>query len=131
VPDFQEIHLTQEQAEALLSEWQEILRLQDWDVIVRIVRGNGLNLPEDIQGTCKYILKRHQAVIKLLNPVDWDPDIPWPQDMETTLVHELLHLHFGPFDKFEEDDARDVASEQAIHAISSALTRVKRLAISK
>jgi hypothetical protein len=121
-----EVHLTQEQAEALCLEWQETLRLQHWDIKLKIARGNGLDLPEGLQGRCEWVLKKRSAFIRLINPMDWDKTILWPQDMERTLVHELLHLHFAPFDEFPQDSANHVAAEQAIDALSLALVNLKR-----
>jgi hypothetical protein len=121
-----EVHLTHEEAETLCREWQETLRLQHWDVKVKIARGNGLDLPDSVQGRCQWVLTKHSAFIRLLDPVDWDKDILWPQDMERTLVHELLHLHFAPFDDFPVDGPKDIASEQAIEALSLALVNLKR-----
>jgi hypothetical protein len=121
------VHLTLEQAEALCLEWQRTLRLQDWQIKVKIARGNGLDLPEGIQGRCEWVIKRRSAFIRLLDPVDWDKTCLWPQDMEVTLVHELLHLHMAPFDEFKVGTPKDVAVEQAIVAISNALVTLKRL----
>ena len=46
--------LTQEQLEHALGEWKRILRLQDWDVIAVIRRGNGLDIPADSMGRCRW-----------------------------------------------------------------------------
>lgn len=122
----QQVHLTLEQAETLCREWQETLRLQDWDIKVKIARGNGLDLPEGVQGRCEWVLAKRLAFIRILDPVDWDKTILWPQDMEATLVHELLHLHFAPFDDFPEDSQKNTATEQAIVALSFSLVNLKR-----
>lgn len=106
------------------AKWQKALRLQDWKLAVRIARGNGLDLPPDTQGRCEWTLGRKEALIRILDPVDFPLDCSWPQDMEVTLVHELLHLHFAPFDDFE--GLKDTLSEQAINAISHALVEVSR-----
>jgi len=121
-----EVHLTQDQAEGLLVEWKHRLRLQDWNIKVKVARGNGLDLPCGVQGRCEWTLPRKEAFIRLMNPMDWDPDTCWPQDMEATLVHELLHLHFAPFDTFEVNTPEDTAIEQAIRAISDSLVQAKR-----
>ena len=121
-----EVLITQEEANRLLEYWQRQLRLQDWWIQVKIVRGNGLNLPAGVQGRCTWTLPRREAFIQLLDPVDWDRDCVYPQDMEATLVHELLHLHFAPFDTFKEEGAKDIASEQAINAIAWALVSLDR-----
>lgn len=119
-----QVHLTYEELQEHLAYWQSILRLDNWDVVARISRA--FELPPDIQGRCEPTLKSHQALIRILDPVDWDPEIIYPQDMETTLVHELLHLHSFPFDTFEDDTAENTALEQMIHHSALALTYLDR-----
>ncbi len=122
----QQVHLAQEEAERLCAEWKRTLRLEDWDIAVRIARGNGLDLSAGNQGCCSWTLSRREATVKLMAPVDYDKDCIFPQDMEATLVHELLHLHFAPFAAKEDGSPEDVAQEQAIHALSLALVALKR-----
>lgn len=113
-----EMHLQQ-----LLPEWQKILRLQDWDVKLIVDRERNF-IGGDSQGECSWVLEKKQAFIKILDPVDF-PDSKWEQDSEETLVHELLHLHFAPFNA-EDGTLEDVAQEQAISAIAGALAGLKR-----
>lgn len=56
----------------------------------------------------------------VLDPVDYPPDIITPYELEETLVHELLHLHFAPF-MSEHDTLERTLQEQAIDAIAKAL----------
>lgn len=109
-------------AEALscCRKWQEILRLQDWDVKVAVCRSRDFVVKEG-QGECSWVLPAKRAVIKLLDPVDY-PEVRWEQDHERTLVHELLHLHMVPF-KPDSDTLENDMMEQAICAISEALIR--------
>jgi len=99
--------------------------LNDWDIKIFIARERDMFNP-GTQGGCRWELKNKMAIIKILDPVDYDPDIPWEQDMEKTLVHELLHLHFAPFDKYEADCMEGIVMEQAIDAIAKALVETKR-----
>ena len=41
---------------------------------------------------------------------------------DLTIVHELLHLHFAPFQE-SDDTPKGVAQEQAINCISQAIIR--------
>lgn len=116
--------LTEDELREKCAEWQRILRLQDWDVIVSIDRAS--NLISDCQGQCEWTLPTKQARIRILDPVDFPPESRWPQDMEQTLVHELLHLHFAPFDRFERESLEHVTMEQAIDLIAGALVNLKR-----
>jgi len=121
------VTLTEDELRMKCYEWQAILRLQDWDVIISIDRARDM-IP-DVLGQCEWTLPTKQARIRILDPVDHPPDLKWPQDMEQTLVHELLHLHFAPFNKFEADSLEYVTMEQAIDLIAGALVRLKRGAI--
>ena len=121
-----ECHLTEESLQDELAFWKRLLHLEQWDIVARIARGNGLDLPEQVQGRCNWTISRHEALIRIMNPIDWDKGIIFPQDMEATLVHELLHLHLAPFDNFKSDTAEDNALEQAIHHLSLALVSLRR-----
>jgi len=115
---------TQEQAEAALAKWQKILRLQDWEIKVCICRGRDLSL--DGQAEVHWRMEKKAAIVNLLDPVDYD-NKRFPQDHETGLVHELLHLHMAGF-AAENGTPEDIAQEQAIHALSTAFVRLDRIA---
>lgn len=115
--------MSQAELEAACRYWQELLRLQHWDVVVRLARQYEMDAGN--QGECEWNLRKRMALIKVLDAADWDPRTPWPQDQEQTLVHELLHLHFAPF-RAEQGTAEDTAQEQAIDAIARALVELKR-----
>lgn len=117
--------LSQEQLEALCREWQGVLRLQDWDVKVKLARQREFSNPSAM-GECRWTLPNKQALILLVDPVDYPDDTEWPYDMEQVLVHELLHLHAAAFDAFEDDSPQDVALEQMIECLACGLVRLKR-----
>ncbi len=119
----QTVILTQDQAEALLKEWQKILRLQDWDVVVGIRRARDMSLGESA-AEVHWKKEKKLAIIHLLDPTDYD-NACFSQDHEVSIVHELLHLHMVGF-AAEDDTPEDTAQEQAIHAISMALVELKR-----
>ena len=119
------VRITEKEATRLCRFWQRILRLQDWTLAVRVVRGNGLILPENTQGRCLMTPNRKEALIQLLDPIDYAPDCMSHQDMEATLVHEILHPHFVPFEA-KPETPEETAQEQAIHVISQGLVHLKR-----
>ena len=45
----------------------------------------------DSQGANEFFIDSEKALISILDSTDY-PDGPFPQDMEVTLVHELLHI---------------------------------------
>ena len=108
-PDLQEI----------LVKWQKILRLQDWVITIQYAKHFDLN--PDAQGQVGWNLFKKSAHIKVMDPGDYDPSWPFPQDVQKTVVHELLHLHMAPFDETKADSLGDKMLEQAIECISSAL----------
>jgi len=83
------------------------------------------DLPDDTQGYCDWVLQKLQAVIRIISPDDYPFDASFPQDIEKTLVHELLHLMFAPFD-VGCDTSEYVAQHQAIELLSRALVKLKR-----
>lgn len=122
--EYKEVILTEVELRQKCAEWQKVLRLEDWDVKVKLKRGRDLELGG--AGECGWTIEKKQALIKITDSADYPPDCIIPQDMERTLVHELLHLHFAPFDDFESGTAEDTATEQAIHFISCALVDLAR-----
>lgn len=115
--------LSDEQIKEKLPEWQKILRLQDWDVGVKLVRARDMG--EGNLGEVKTNSEHKRAEISLLDPVDHDPVRQISYDMEETLVHELLHLHFDPF-LAKDETSEATAQEQAINAMATALVTLKR-----
>ena len=116
---------TREELDALLAEWQRRLRLRDWDVRIKCVRGYDISLP-GTDGTCTWQLETKRAIVEILDPMDYPPSrFGYDQDVERTLVHELLHLHFAPF-AATDDRLADAAQEQAIDLIAAALVSAKR-----
>lgn len=111
--------------ETLLAEWQKTIRLQDWFVVVQFKRIYNLS-SQDVLGECCWVLSKRSACISILDPNDYDPSIISKFDVESTLVHELLHLHFAPFAAIGEETYQH---EQAIDAIAKGLVDAKRMAI--
>lgn len=124
--------LTADQLQERCLYWQERLRLRDWDVVVEVVRAARLQAPGAgfLDGGCDWTLANKTAYIRILDPVDYPESAFEPQDMEQTLVHELLHLHFGPFFgelvTSETQDLTQIAKETAIEMIARALVQVAR-----
>src|SRR3990167_913265 len=88
------IYKSNEELETACTEWQKRLRLQDWIVKPKLFRGRDMKM-EGCQGECEFQLKNKTAAIRILDAVDYSEDYIIEQDMDKTLVHELLHLHFA------------------------------------
>ena len=116
-------------AQADCQWWQQVLRLQDWDVRVRFARER--EMVAGHSGEVEMDLEGKRAVVRLLDQVDYAPNEEWPQDHEYTLVHELVHLHLEPVFVAmgggpAKGSAAHVALEQAVHAIAGALVNLRR-----
>jgi len=120
------IYESQGQAQEACKEWQERLKLQHWFVKVKICRRDDMGMDETC-GTCRWVLSRAEALLKLLDPIDYPEDAIVGQDHEITLVHELLHIHFAPFtDKLDADSLEHIAMERATEQIARTLVELKR-----
>jgi hypothetical protein len=105
---------------ALLTFWQPLLKLADWDVVVmyeRHLEGRGL---------CTRQFAYKTATIRIVDPIDYQDKVR-PQDVEKTLVHELLHLHLAAFDTPNGTPLGD-AEEQAVESLARAFVALKRSA---
>ncbi len=105
------------QVQSWLKNWQNRLHLEDWTVSVRIVRST--ELKPDTLGNLKWDSQAHTAAIKILSPLDYELSAAdTSEDMEYTIVHELVHLQLSvlPRDLKKKD-----VEEEVVNKISDAL----------
>lgn len=112
--------MTQEELEKLCAYWQGVLRLQDWDVRVKLVRRMEL---DGRLGWCRVCPERGAATIHVMDPIDDDPNSP--EDPEDTLVHELLHISTHGMN-VKADTPEGVAEERHINTLAGALVKLNR-----
>lgn len=120
-----EVIFTLEELQVKCSEWQKVLRLQDWIITICICREREMSetgRAAEIEAT----LPKRMATIRILDPVDYPPDLVELQDMELSLVHELLHIHLFPLFADRANEMTMIAEEQAIEAISRGLIELAR-----
>ena len=86
------IYKTQQELDHAVQLWQARLRLSDWHIMARIRRQ--FQMSEGSQGDVGWEPKSKSATIRLLDPIDYDPNFIHVQDHEKTLVHEMVHLFF-------------------------------------
>jgi hypothetical protein len=97
--------------------WQRRLHLEDWKVDACVVHASGLK-PGTL-GNLKWNSISHTATIKVLNPADYDmPAVDAAEDIEYTVVHELVHLQLSALPR---DLNRKDIEEQVVNKISDAL----------
>ena len=82
--------LTEEELSLLCCKWQKKLRLSHWDIAIRISRAEDMPIAE-VQAANQISLTTEKALISILDSQDYPKGV-FPQDMEVSLVHELLHI---------------------------------------
>lgn len=117
----QETSVTQAQLDRWLRLWQQRLALQEWKIDARIVRQRDLN--PDTLGNLKWTSTSHTAAIKVLDPRDYDmPAEQIPQDIERTVVHELVHLELSVLPR----DGSPKVEERVVNRMTEALLGMDR-----
>lgn len=88
---------TQDELEKLAEEWIKDLRLQEWEISVRLVN-DIIFYEQHITGINKINALEKKAIINIMSMDGYydsyeDAEV-FDYDMEATLVHELLHCTF-------------------------------------
>lgn len=110
---------------AALKFWQSLLKLDAWQIKAQICRQQ--DMPGDAaQGNSTYVFSKRQAIISLLDPLDFPRNTLFGQDMEQTLVHELLHLSFAGFTPEDDDSLEYALMEQTIDSLATLLVMLVR-----
>jgi len=105
------------QVEGWVKSWQKRLHLDDWRIEARIVRST--ELKPDTLGNLKWNSLLQTASIKVLNPFDYDlPLSDIAEDIEYTIVHELVHLQLSVLPR--DLNKKDI-EEVVVNKISDAL----------
>lgn len=110
--------------EELLEEWKSILHLGQWDIELRRSRQVDF-LEGDNQGEITFNRVECQAIVRILDPIDW-VDTPFKQDMEKTLVHELLHLIYADFEPEDSNSLQYTLWHRSIDSMARVLVSLKR-----
>ena len=109
-----------------LSVWQKRLNLQYWNVALEVVRSTELR-PKSL-GNIHWDTDKKTAVIRVLDPADYSlPFHEMLDDVEFTVVHELIHLEIAPvLSHFTRSDADRIEEEYAVNYMADALLRLDR-----
>lgn len=106
--------------------WQDRLRLRDWEIRLTIGHHFGK------VGTCRKLSDYKDAEIQILHPTAICPTWMGNNDLEVTLVHELLHLQGESLDDFIATSERwKDHQERFIELTAIALVRLRREAKQK
>jgi hypothetical protein len=105
-----------------LRVWQNRMGLDDWDIQVNMVRAN--NLEPKTLGNIHWDTDVKRATIDVLSPYDYTLSTPaMLNDMEVTVVHELVHLQLATLPR---SDATRGQEEQAVVRITRALLNLSK-----
>ena len=110
--------------EELLEEWKSILHLGQWDIELRRSRQVDF-LEGDNQGEITFNRVECQAIVRILDPIDW-VDTPFKQDMEKTLVHKLLHIIYADFEPEDSNSLQYTLWHRSIDSMARVLVSLKR-----
>jgi hypothetical protein len=118
--------LAERYAAERLSVWQKRLNLQDWNISLLVVRSNELK-PKTL-GNIHWDTEKKTAVIRVLDPADYKlPFSEMLQDLEFTVVHELIHLELSPvLSPLQRNDANRREEEHAVNHMADALLKLDR-----
>ena len=116
--------MTLAKANSLVIKWAERLRLLDWTITVRFAEPDE---NENCYGTVTPQPHAKTAEI-VLSPLEWYSDQELQDlncDVEVTIVHEMLHLHFVMF-QTKEKSALEIVEENIISITSALLVALDR-----
>lgn len=105
-----------------LSVWTKRLNLEDWQISVMLTRRD--DLKANTLGGIRWDKGKKSAVVKVQDPSDYRlPFVEMLDDMELTIVHELVHLELSSLPRSEASRSTE---ERAVNGIAGALLRLDR-----
>jgi hypothetical protein len=108
--------------EETLHTWQERMNLTDWNIEVELVRETTLE-PKTL-GNIHWDTGTKQAVIQVLSSYDYPLSFPETlDDMEFTVVHELVHLDLASLPRSK---ASRTTEEHAVNKLADALLNLAK-----
>jgi hypothetical protein len=113
-------------AEAFVNEklavWQRNLSLDDWNISIVMCRRSDLKFKT--LGGVRWDKTKRSAVISVLAPSEYQLTVnEMLDDMELTIVHELIHVHLAALPR-SEASRRD--EERAVNQLARALLKLDR-----
>jgi len=108
--------------EQKLRSWQERLNLREWNLQVKLVPSNALE-PKTL-GNIRWDLDKKEATIGVLSTKDYTlQGQEMLDDMEFTIVHEMVHLHLASLPRSE---ASRRIEEHAVNELAKALLKLAK-----
>ena len=118
---------SEEDLNRMCKDYQKILNLQDWKIIVSLVDQSTIR---NANAECRMVESIRRAHIKIPSPETWKPDPILPQqDMRLSLLHELVHIVFAYSDPcYKPDSLKHNLWEASIESVSEALNSLLTIA---
>src|ERR1700691_3392112 len=114
--------LAQQHVTERLAVWQQRLKLDAWRISVLPARSSELK-PKTL-GAIRWDKDKKTAVIWVLDPADYQlPFREMLDDMELTVVHELVHLELASLPRSQASRSTE---EHAVNGIADALLALDR-----
>ncbi len=105
-----------------LAVWQQRLALDDWKI--SIVMSHRSDLKPKTLGNIRWDADTKRATIRVLAPVEYEKKCgEMLDDMEFTVVHELIHLELSSLPRSE---ASRRVEEHAVNRLADALLKLDR-----
>jgi hypothetical protein len=121
-PDAEREAAAEKVVDQALKTWQERLDLKDWKIDVTLVHPSSLD-PKTL-GNIHWDLNTKKATISVLSAYDYRlATQDMLDDMEFTVVHELIHLHLAAL---PHTDSSRPLEEHAVNEIARALLRLAK-----
>ena len=108
-----------------LARWQERLKLQDWTI--SLVMSHPSEMRRGTLGNVHWDADKKTAVIRVLDAADYArPFRAALEDMEFTVVHELVHLELASLTRNFKSRSEESFSEEerAVNRMSDALLQL-------
>jgi hypothetical protein len=114
--------LDQQYVTERLAFWQQRLKLEDWKISVSFARRT--ELKPNTLGAIRWDKTKKNAAIWVLDSADYQlPLRKMLDDMEMTIVHELVHLELTSLPRSEASRSNE---EHAVNGIAEALLGLER-----
>ena len=125
-PDHDRTVLAQSFAQEKLWAWQKRLNLKEWNITLLVARASELK-PKTL-GNVHWDMDKKTAIIRILDPADYKlPFKAMLDDMEFTVVHELIHLDIAPvLTDLKRNEANRREEEYSVNRVTEALLGLDR-----
>lgn len=105
-----------------LALWLDRMNMEDWKIQAKLVRTN--ELEPNTLGNVHWDLDAKEATIRVLSAYDYKlPFSAMLDDMQVTVVHELVHIQLANLPRSEASRGQE---EHAVVELTSALLRMAK-----